>query len=302
MSSSSGGGQMTAVMLDKALPATRLLEKRRLMFQVQEALEHKKLEFARKEEELTKREDALRLKDRELQESLIGFSKFLQENNVKRLRAEKKSADEVKLIAEKEAETRELEVNLEQLQLEKVVTKHSLENMMAYQKYLEKVIDVANEYHEINDLLTRYSTLASTNEDLTKRVEESTDMIETLRADLQSYCKSALTEILNLENDISCTKQDNDKTKRETADMQKHVDSVLQVAAGRTLSHGQVCMTAENLFMRVCQLSKIKHPAHTDPLKRFDVVGDYITDTHHIIRSFKINSGKEQLAKDDKGL
>ena len=32
----------------------------------------------RKEEELQKREEDLRLKDRELQDSLIGFSKFLQ--------------------------------------------------------------------------------------------------------------------------------------------------------------------------------------------------------------------------------
>ena len=32
----------------------------------------------RKEEELQKRDEDLRLKDRELQDSLIGFSKFLQ--------------------------------------------------------------------------------------------------------------------------------------------------------------------------------------------------------------------------------
>eukprot|EP01018_Ginkgo_biloba_P037676 Gb_33764 [translate_table: standard] len=42
-----GHGQMTAAMMDKALPATRLLEKCRLMFQMQEALECQKIEFAR---------------------------------------------------------------------------------------------------------------------------------------------------------------------------------------------------------------------------------------------------------------
>eukprot|EP00250_Pteridium_aquilinum_P007153 c16934_g1_i2 orf=67-360(+) len=92
---------MTSGMLEKALPATRLLEKCRLMFQVQEALENQKIEFAKKEEELKKREEDLRLKDRELQDSLIGFSKFLQENNAKKLRAEKKALDEARIRQEK---------------------------------------------------------------------------------------------------------------------------------------------------------------------------------------------------------
>lgn len=42
------------------------------------------------EEIFKKREEALKMKDLELQESLIRFSKFLQENDSKRARAEKK--------------------------------------------------------------------------------------------------------------------------------------------------------------------------------------------------------------------
>lgn len=87
--------------LDKALPATRLLEKRRMVAQVQEALENQKIEFAQKEEILKKREETLRTKDLQLQESLIGFSKFLQENGVKKKRAEKKASDEIRLRLEK---------------------------------------------------------------------------------------------------------------------------------------------------------------------------------------------------------
>jgi hypothetical protein len=58
--------------------ATRLLEKRRQMFEVQEALDAQKEEFARREDAFRRREDALRRKDVELQESLIKFNKFLQ--------------------------------------------------------------------------------------------------------------------------------------------------------------------------------------------------------------------------------
>ena len=67
------------LVLEHVSPATRLLEKRRLMFEVQEALEAQKAEFNRKEEMFRRREEGLKKKDLELQESLIRFSKFLQE-------------------------------------------------------------------------------------------------------------------------------------------------------------------------------------------------------------------------------
>jgi hypothetical protein len=59
-------------------------------FAVQESLEAQKQEFTRKEEGFKRREETLKKKDLDLQESLIRFSKFLQENDSKRTRAEKK--------------------------------------------------------------------------------------------------------------------------------------------------------------------------------------------------------------------
>ena len=70
----------TTLMFDHVSPATRLLEKRRQMFEVQEALNAQKDEFNRREDAYRRREDGLRRKDLELQESLIKFNKFLQES------------------------------------------------------------------------------------------------------------------------------------------------------------------------------------------------------------------------------
>ena len=64
------------LMFDHVSPATRLLEKRRQMFEVQEALNSQKEEFSRREDAFRRREDGLRRKDLELQESLIKFNKF----------------------------------------------------------------------------------------------------------------------------------------------------------------------------------------------------------------------------------
>lgn len=64
--------------LDHVSGATRLLEKRRQMFEVQEALSTQKEEFNRREDAFKRREEGLRRKDVVLQESLVKFNKFLQ--------------------------------------------------------------------------------------------------------------------------------------------------------------------------------------------------------------------------------
>ena len=53
--------------LDHVSPATRLLEKRRQMFEVQEALDAQKEEFQRRETTFLRREEMLKKKDLELQ-------------------------------------------------------------------------------------------------------------------------------------------------------------------------------------------------------------------------------------------
>ena len=77
-----GKGLPQTLTLDHVSPATRLLEKRRQMFEVQEALNAQKEDFARREEAFRRREEGLRQKDLELQESLIKFNKFLQYNRL----------------------------------------------------------------------------------------------------------------------------------------------------------------------------------------------------------------------------
>lgn len=74
------------------------------MFEIQEALNAQKEEFMRREDAFRRREEALRRRDLELQESLIKFNKFLQENESKRNRALKRATDERKQREQKEEE------------------------------------------------------------------------------------------------------------------------------------------------------------------------------------------------------
>merc|ERR1719486_1066559 len=100
------------LIFENVSPATRLLEKRRQMYEVQDALENQKTRFAREEETFRKREEQLRAKDLQLQHQLFRFNKFLQDNEAKRRRAETRAAEEMAQIKQKEEEIQDLQNQL----------------------------------------------------------------------------------------------------------------------------------------------------------------------------------------------
>ncbi len=77
-----------------------------LMIQTVSSPDSSRLEM--QEEKFKDREDIMKAKNAELEESLIRFSKYLQENDAKRAIAFKKAADERRLCDEKSIEAEEL--------------------------------------------------------------------------------------------------------------------------------------------------------------------------------------------------
>ena len=64
--------------IDAVSPATRLLEKRRLMYEVQKAFDDQKKDYEAKEIRFKAQEHELREKDLLIQDNLIKFSSYLQ--------------------------------------------------------------------------------------------------------------------------------------------------------------------------------------------------------------------------------
>jgi hypothetical protein len=96
-------------------PATRLLEKRREMIEVENGLCQQKDEFSMTIDSLKQRREELSRKEAQLKESLIKFDKFLKENNAKRTRAVRKSLEERKAKDAKEEESKNLKDDLRKL-------------------------------------------------------------------------------------------------------------------------------------------------------------------------------------------
>ncbi|KAK9823584.1 hypothetical protein WJX72_003990 [[Myrmecia] bisecta] len=272
------------LVLEHVSPATRLLEKRRQMFEVQEALEQQKQEFHRKEEVFKRREEGLKKKDLELQESLIRFSKFLQENDSKRMRALKKAQDERKTREEKEREVEQLMKLMDELRVQKDEVQEILNKNLKYQHYLEAVLETADEFHEIGDLMSRHATLEATNDDLKEQQNQAAELAEQTRSDLVAYTKAKTDEILNLNNMISRLKKELESYEQESYAQEAKKDYSLQVASQKTLEYGQVCMSTDNLFHRCRQRSKVAHANETNPLAQLDVIGNFVSDLGTIIK------------------
>ncbi len=57
-----------------------------------------------------------------------------------------------------------------------------------YQHYLENVLEVADEYQEVGDLLLRHATLLATNQDLKEHQRKCAELAEKIRTELQVGC------------------------------------------------------------------------------------------------------------------
>lgn len=239
------------LMFDHVSPATRLLEKRRQMFEVQEALNGQKEEFSRREDAFRRREDALRRKDLELQESLIKFNKFLQENESKRNRALKRVADERKQKELKEMEIRKLEAQLKSKIEEERVLKEELEANIKYQDFLDNVVqNMTKFFPEIADILNRYKTLKDVNKYLLEKQLTEETLHENTQREFANFCKMKENQILNETNEISELQVKLEQTKNKFSMLQAEVDGVIEQSSDKVLQLGQILSSVSNIIER----------------------------------------------------
>jgi hypothetical protein len=235
-------------------PATRLLEKRRQMFEVQDELDRQKEEFARREEAFASREKELRKKDVELQANLLKFNKFLQENEAKRTRAVKRAAEELSQRRKREEECLKLEGILATRIAEESAMRHELESNEKYRRFLMAVVehgDSASEYSDISDVLNRYKTLKTANRDLGDNLRGVQDAGDKSRGDLALFRKEQGNEVLGMNNAIALLQRGLDGAVLQAKQHERDKDAKLAGSSRRTMELGQVLRGVENLMGRV---------------------------------------------------
>ena len=156
--------------LDSVTPATRLLEKRRLMYESQDKYQKKQKDYQQQEIHFRALEKDLREKDSEVAEQLVNFAAYL---DVNQNAVTKSKANIAKLEAENEEKRAFIQRQKQKMKYYMQQQENIQTESTAVQKYrdvLERVREEnSDEYSEIKDILARYTVLQKSKSDLTEK-------------------------------------------------------------------------------------------------------------------------------------
>ena len=259
-----------SLLFDQVSPATRLLEKRRQMFEVDDALISQKEEFIRREEAFHRREDGIRRKDLDLQESLIKFNKFLRENEAKRIRALKKVEEEIKLSEIKDIEIKELNIQLQHIIQIHDNIKLELDKYITYRDYLDDIVS-AGYFHEVSDITNRYKTLKDTNEYLLNKQSSDVQHSDIYRANQLLLRKSKENQVLNNNNKMIEMRYNLEQYSNTNYILQTNLEKNSTIEVQKVLNLGQIFRSIGHIYDRCNHAYAQRHnkylstqPGHID--------------------------------------
>lgn len=114
-------------------------------------------------------EEEIRKRDLEIQVQLVDFCQFLQENEIKKKKAQERLAQEESAFKDKNIEIKAIEDEIEKEVNSQKVLEEKVISLKKYEEYLETVRTAYNDqFPEIADILSRYATLKKSNNDLVR--------------------------------------------------------------------------------------------------------------------------------------
>uniref|UniRef100_A0A1I8GLU1 DUF4200 domain-containing protein n=2 Tax=Macrostomum lignano TaxID=282301 RepID=A0A1I8GLU1_9PLAT len=247
---------------DHLTSATRLLEKKREMMEVETALSAQKEEFQMKMESLQQRREELEKKEQQLKESLLKFDRFLKETDAKRVRAVKKATEERSYRRQKEQEIAQVQEDMSVYselldRLNKLADKY-----LAFQRYLERVVEVSDEFTEIREVVDRFETLSSTYQDLKRREQLTQDSIEVCRTQQQAYKEAKANEVLSQNNALSGLQERLEAATSAAMKREAEWTLIKHSVADRTMQIGTVRVASYNLCQLVNKYQGGLHQRH----------------------------------------
>jgi hypothetical protein len=233
--------------------STLLLKKRKEMREVDDALDFMKEEFRKRMDAVSERQIEFEKRKKEMKESVTKFEKFIKENEAKRKRAETKLKTEQKAregYMEKEKEQR---TSLNEFVFESKQLEERLHLLLRYQSYLESVIAPGsndNDFEDIGEVLSRYQTLLTANQDLQNHQSRGEEDFDTERNSNAQMLERAQNDILVNNSIIHERQKANENLKKETNALGAEIESFESLKRSTKTEHGQVVMSIKNLHSR----------------------------------------------------
>ncbi|ORC86191.1 flagellar associated protein [Trypanosoma theileri] len=276
--------------LESITAATQL---RRAVMEAQKELDAKRELYMVRMARAREVEDGIAKDRARLQDTLVQYYKFIQENEIKRTRATRKAVTEERIKKEREDQIRELTEKLHNLEERNEELRRLYEIYAKYQQYLDEVLqrNDGDEYQSPRDIIQRWSTLQDNTKVLQRRKTHLEEELLRNKNALNVKRQKRNNESVELQNQLNElqatyeTLQKNIKIKQDELERCIHQRST----TSRTVSH--VRMACKNLYDR-CILWTMPYSGRgkfevreADVLYQLHVIGDCLQDFQDVIEA-----------------
>jgi len=200
---------MTQFMMDPSSSATKLLEKRREMYELQDALQRDKEKFKEKEEHFKKTEDELRQRDENFHKNIVDYYKnFYEKNQNESHNYNLKLEHEKKINTELQQSIKNLKNKNDKLKKDLVSLKDIHDSLKQYEDYLKKVKETHENFTEINVIIKKYDDLKAIYENIKEEENKARIKKEDEKKNFREIKSNLEGKINNLIAGIQTTQQE----------------------------------------------------------------------------------------------
>ena len=274
----------TAQNLDSVTAATRL---RRDTAEIQHELDEKRADYQRRMDRLKEHEERLKTDKSKLQDTLVQYYKYIQDNELKRSRANKKAAVEEKAKHERFGQIKALRSRIENLEGEKTDSRARYQQLAKYQRYLEDVLQYneSDEYQDPRDIIKRYEMLDDNKRILQRRKTQLEEDLARNQSQLQGKTVSNKTDTLQIDNRLSEAQSELERIQQDIKRTQDSLESNVAHRTETTRTIGLTRMACQNLYDRCVEWNRVYNPSRanketgaTDVVHQLTVIGDCLGD------------------------
>jgi hypothetical protein len=224
---------------------------RRQMFTVQQSLEQGKRDSIIREAAFAQKEEQVRKRDLELQQTFIKMDSVVQENNAKKDRADRRGIEEAKTAAQKMKEIVEGQASLDELKQEVAQLEHSKSKLQKHHDFLSRYQSMhSQDFPEISTILDRFTMLQSAQKDLLTEQGRLLEEVEQKRRDLARLQKARSTHALNAENVTGKIRDRLEATRALGLRLLQGADDATAERAERVNELGTTLLATNNLYFR----------------------------------------------------
>ena len=264
---------MTQFMLDPTSSATKLLEKRREMYELQEALQKDKEKFNEKETQFKKTEEELRNRDEDFHKKICEYYMNTFEKkqtdahaNTEKIKAEKKATTEM------EAKITDLKLKNEKLKedLEKLKKIH--DKLKAYEDFLKKVKDKHPEsFSDLNGVIEKYKVLEDKYNEIKietdkakKQKDDEKNKFRQEKSELEGKINGLISNIQNVQGQLKELKEKKKNLENEVTMMEANSNTVVS-------SLEMILLAVDNIYEKCSKKNNWTQHGDAKEFSKFDV-------------------------------